>query len=433
MTANQVNKPETTLKAELKIDGKTFELPILTGTDGKSGIDIQNLYNSTGYITFDPGLYNTATNFSNISIKDPRKGMLSYRGYSIDDLTKNSTFVETAYILIYGKLPTVDEISNFSRNLSKNSMIHEDMANLFDGFPGKAHPLAILSVMITSLSTYYDSDDSASIEQVTRLLGTIRTMAAFSYKKLIGQPFIFPQAKLPYAENFLYMLFSTPSNPYSPPASHVKILNQLWILYAEHEQNVSTATVEIIGSIQANLFVAISAGITALWGTREGHKNSAAIALLEDIKRSGSDYKSYFDKYLDADIQNYPVGFGHTAYDVVSPRAIVGRKLFIDFYNNNPHDELTSLAIEIDDYILNHPVFQKKKFYPNLQYYSGAIFHSLGIPKEMFPVMQAIGKLPGWIAHWREIQLKHQYTYVRPKQIYDGVMNQTYIPREERR
>ena len=422
-------------KLEIKVDGKSWEFPLLIGTDGKLAIDIQDLYYKTGFITYDPGLYNTANTTCNISIKDPEKGILSYRGYSIEELARHSTFVETSYLLIFGELPGKEDLQKFSRSLSQNSMIHEDMANLFDGFPGKAHPLAILSTMITALSSYIEVDSSdlgASVDQVTKLLGTIRTMAAFSYKKMIGEPFIFPLARLPYAENFLYMLFSTPSSHYVPPEEHIKILNKIWILYAEHEQNVSTAAVEIIGSTQANVFASINAGVTALWGTREGHRNAGALELLEDILHNGIDYREYFDRFKDAEADLYPLGFGHKAYDVTSPRAVLAREMFVDFYKTNPLDDLARLAMEVDEYILNDSHFQKKRFYPNLEFYSGVIFYSLGIPKEMFSVMQAIGKLPGWIAHWREIQRKDKYQYVSPRQIYDGNTNKKYRKMSER-
>ena len=421
-------------KVRFSYQGKEYSFPVLTGSDGKQGIDIGELYNQTGLVSYDPGLYNTAIGISNISIKDPKEGDLSYRGFPVEELVKKSSFVETAWLLIYGDLPSRAQLQEFSQELSRNSMIHEDMVNLFDGFPGKAHPLAILSVMVTSLSTYDESDIrnlTTGIDTVTGLLGRIRTMAAFSYKKMIGQPFIYPQTKLPYCENFLNMLFATPASSYTHSPYHARILNQFWILYAEHEQNVSTAAVEIVGSTQANVFASIAAGITALWGTREGGRNVAAIELLEDIINTGGDYKKYFEKFKSEEKLLYPNGFGHRAYDVISPRARIARNLFLDFYKNNPIDKTAALAMEIDEYILNDPFFVEKKFYPNIEFYSGAIFNSIGIPKEMFSVMQAIGKLPGWIAHWKELQLNVRY--VRPRQIYNGSLNRQYIPIDHRK
>ena len=422
-------------KAELNLDGKTFPLNLITGTDGKQGIDIKDLYDSTGVVTVDPGCFNTAIGESSVSRRDPDKGQLSYRGYQIADLVKNSTFVETSYLLIYGDLPKQTELKDFSNSLSKHSIIHEDMINLFDGFPGKAHPLAVLSTMIMALSSYYTDDYEESVDrgvdQVTRLLSKIRTIAAFSYKKMIGQPFVYPIDKLPYCTNFLHMLFSVPSEPYKVPEDHDKLLNQLWILYGDHEQNVAATTVQLVGSTKANLFASISAGISALWGSREGGQSVAAVELLENILKSGKDYKTYLsDATVRADLAKANF-MGHEAYKVKSPRAIVAREIFQEYFKTH-HSPLVDLAFNVDDYISNESFFKDKNLYPNLEFYSGILFNSIGIPKNMFTLMQAIGKLPGWLAHWRELRIRSNFKKARPRQIYIGKVGQSYLPVDKR-
>ncbi len=422
-------------KAELNLDGKTFPLNLITGTDGKQGIDIKDLYDTAGVITVDPGCFNTAIGESSVSRRDPDKGQLSYRGYQIDDLVKNSSFVETSYLLIYGELPTETQLRDFSNRLSKHSMIHEDMINLFDGFPGKAHPLAVLSTMVMSLSSYYTDEYEESVDrgvdQVTRLLSKIRTIAAFSYKKMIGQPFVYPIDKLPFCTNFLHMLFSVPSETYVVPKDHDKLLNQLWILYGDHEQNVAATTVQLVGSTKANLFASISAGISALWGSREGGQSVAAVELLEKILKSGKDYKTYLSEPTVRAELSKANFLGHEAYKVKSPRAAVAREIFRDFFKTH-HSPLVDLAFEVDEYVSNESYFKDKNLYPNLEFYSGILFNSIGIPKNMFTLMQAIGKLPGWLAHWRELRIRSNFKKARPRQIYIGAMNKTYIPVEKR-
>ncbi|HMV42141.1 MAG TPA: citrate/2-methylcitrate synthase [Leptospiraceae bacterium] len=422
--------------AELNLDGKKFPLNLITGTDGKQGIDIKDLYKNTGVITVDPGCFNTAIGESSVSRRDPDKGELSYRGYQVGDLAKNSTFVETSYLLIYGELPNKNQLQDYSNRLSKHSMIHEDMINLFDGFPGKAHPLAVLSTMVMALSSYYtdEYEESADrgVDYVTRLLSKIRTIAAFSYKRMIGQPFIYPIDKLPFCTNFLHMLFSVPSESYEVPKDQDKLLNQLWILYGDHEQNVAATTVQLVGSTKANLFASISAGISALWGSREGGQSVAAVELLENILNSGKDYKTYLsDSNVRAELSRSNF-LGHEAYNVKSPRAIVAREIFREYFKTH-HSPLVDLAFEVDEYISNEAYFQDKRLYPNLEFYSGILFHSIGIPKNMFTLMQAIGKLPGWLAHWRELRIRSNFKKARPRQIYIGNLNKTYIPVDDRK
>ena len=415
-------------KAELNINGKKIELDIIEGSDGKSGIDISSLYDKTGFVSFDPGFFNTAIGKSRVSRRDSEKGELTYRGYSVADLVKNSTFVETAYLLIYGDLPNQDQLSDFSRRLSKHSMIHEDMINLFDGFPGKAHPLAVLSTMVMSLSSYYSAEYEESadrgVDHITRLLAKVRTIAAFSYKKMIGKPFVYPKDKYPYCTNFLYMLFSIPAEPFEVDPYHDKILNQFWILYADHEQNVAATTVQLVGSTKANLFASISAGISALWGSREGGQSVAAIELVEEILKNG-DHKKVLDNLKSNESIFQSTIFGHSAYKTVSPRAIVAKEIFHEFAGKHKN-EITDTALKIEDYILNDPFYKEHNLYPNLEFYSGIVFYTLGIPKNMFTLMQAIGKLPGWLAHWRELRISGDYKKVRPRQIYNGEINKKY-------
>ncbi|MCB1142471.1 MAG: citrate synthase [Leptospiraceae bacterium] len=420
-------------KAELIIKGKKYELDIFTGTDGRSGIDISNLYKETGYVAVDPGFFNTAVGNSRVSRRDASEGTLTYRGYDVGDLVKNSTFVETAYLLIYGDLPKKEQLTDFSKRLSKHSLIHEDMVNLFDGFPGKAHPLAVLSTMVMSLSSYYSEEYEESIDkgvdQVSRLLAKVRTISAFSYKKMIGQPFIYPLDRLPYCSNFLHMLFSVPAESYNVDPYYEKLLNQLWILYAEHEQNVAATTVQLVGSTKANLFASISAGISALWGSREGGQSVAAVELLEEILENNGDFERIIEEMKNSDM--VPTFIGHSAYEKTSPRALVAREIFKEFCGNYI-SPILDVAKKVENYFLNDPYFIERNLYPNLEFYSGVMFYSMGIPKNMFTLMQAIGKLPGWLAHWRELRVNNNYKKARPRQIYTGEMNRKYVGIDKR-
>lgn len=423
-------------KAELNFDGKKYEFDVLTGTDGRSGIDISSLHEKTGLVSYDPGFFNTAVGESKVSRRDSEKGELSYRGYQIGDLVRNSTFVETSYLLIYGTLPNKEQLNDYSVRLSKHSMIHEDMINLFDGFPGKAHPLAILSTMVMALSSYYtdDYEESADrgVDHVTRLLAKVRTIAAFSYKKMIGQPFVYPLDRLPYCTNFLHMVFSVPAEKYEVDPYFDRVLNQLWILYADHEQNVAATTVQLVGSTKANLFASVSAGISALWGSREGGQSVAAVELIEDINRTGGDCKAYFEKLKGSEIITQSTFLGHAAYKTVSPRAIAAREVFHEF-SRKYRNPVLETALKVEEYLINEPYFKERNLYPNLEFYSGVLFFSLGVPKNMFTLMQAIGKLPGWMAHWRELRINANYKKARPRQIYKGEMNRVYSPIEDRK
>jgi citrate synthase len=413
-------------KAILQLDDHSIEIPIKTGVDNKQGLDISNLYDKAGVITIDPGFYNTGIGESSVSRRVP-EGELYFRGYNVKELVANCSFVETAYLLIYGELPKPEEYKDFSAHLSKHSVIHEDMLNLFDGFPNQAHPLAVLSTMVMSLSSYYTSEYEVSLEKdvdhISLLLSKIRTLAAFSYKRMIGQPFVYPLTKLPFCTNFLYMLFSVPTQKYEVPSYYEKVINKLWILYAEHEQNAASTIVQLVGSTQANLFASISSGISALWGSREGGQNVAAVELIEEIIHSGQTTKSFLESIKNGKKELISNGFGHPAYNVRSPRSIVAKELFANFYQSHKIDKIAEIAFEIDEICSSDPFFIENRIYPNLEFYSGVIYNSMGIPKSFFTVMQVIGKLPGWMAHWRELRIKGVYNRPRPKQIYVGAMD----------
>ncbi|EJZ40701.1 citrate (Si)-synthase [Leptospira licerasiae str. MMD4847] len=415
----------------MKFGDQVHRLPVITGTDGNKGIDIRDLHTKTGLTSYDPGFFNTAYAQSKISRRDPLTGDLQYRGYDVAELVHYSTFVETSYLLIYGDLPNEKQLKEFSMKLSKHSLIHEDMINLFDGFPGRAHPLAVLSVMVSSLSSYYQDEYEEyldrGIDQAARLLAKIRTIAAFSYKKMIGQPFVYPVDRHPYCTNFLYMLFSIPSVKYQPSEEHDRILNQLWILYADHEQNVSNTTVQLIGSTQANIFASVSSAINALWGSREGGRQVAAVELIEDIIKSKLSVPEFFERMKKGEYQLHSTCFGHDAYKVKSKRSTIAQKLFIDFYKQKKLDPIAEVALQVDDFVSKDSFYLEKNLYPNLEFYSAILFHSLGIPKELFTAMQAIGKLPGWLAHWREQRIGVNASHkVRPRQIFTGETHRKY-------
>lgn len=424
-------------EVEIRHNGRTYNFPVLAGTDGKEGIDISEIYKKTGLVTLDPGLFNTALGLSKVSRRDPENGTLTYRGYSIEELAYQSTFVETAYLLINGDLPNKQELSDFSSRLSKHSMIHEDMINLFDGFPGVANPLAVLSVMVTSLSSYYQEDYEEKLEigvdLIARLLAKIRTIAAFTHKHAIGQPFVYPKDSNSYCTNFLYMMHTIPAaGDYEVSEDFDRILNQLWILHGDHEQNVSNTAVQLVGSTQANLFACISAGIMAQWGAREGGRPTAALDLIQDIVKTKTPVKDYLERFKTGEAKMHSNGFGQKAYDVVSPRAKVARKLFYSFYQNRTLTSIEETAMKIDEVVWSDSYFVDKLLYPNLEFYSGVLFHTLGIPKSMFSVIQTIGRLPGWLAHWKEQRKKGDFSKFRPKQVYVGEIQRNYIPIQSR-
>jgi citrate synthase len=424
--------------AELKIDERILQVPVVVGTENEHAIDIGKLRAQTGYVTLDPAYMNTASTKSAITFLDGEQGILRYRGIPIDELAEKSTFVEVAYLLIYGHLPNKIELATFSEELTRHSMIHEDMKRFYDGYPGTAHPMAILSAMVLSLSSFYpealDVKNKAEQERtIARLVSKMRTIAAFSYKKSIGQPFVYPKNNLSYCANFLNMMFSVPAEPYDIDEDIVKVLNLLLILHADHEQNCSTSTVRQVGSSQANLFASISAGICALWGPLHGGANEEVLSMLEAIKADGSGPQKFIDLAKKKDSGFRLMGFGHRVYKNYDPRAKI-IKVAADkvMKKMKKPDPLLDIAKTLEEAALSDNYFVERKLYPNVDFYSGIIYRALGIPTNMFTVMFAIGRTPGWIAHWREMSEDPSTKIFRPRQIYTGPALTHYTPIEQR-
>lgn len=425
--------------AELKIEGKTYQFPVIVGTQGEKAIDIRNLRNDTGYITLDSGYSNSGACTSAITFIDGENGILRYRGIPIEELAAKSTFVETSYLLIYGHLPNKEELSNFSNKLRYHSLIHEDMLHFYDGYPSTAHPMAILSSMVCSLSAYYpEALDPNNPEQVDylipRVLSKMRTIAAYSYKKSIGQPVVYPRNSLSYCENFLYMMFAVPSEPYDMDPESVAALDMLLILHADHEQNCSTSTVRLVGSSDSNLFASVAAGICALWGPKHGGANQSVVEMLEEIERNGGDVKKAVAAAKDKNNAFKLMGFGHRVYKNYDPRAAVIKKTCDKLLSKlKKKDPLLEIAKQLEAEALKDPYFVERKLYPNVDFYSGVMYRALGIPENMFTVMFSLGRLPGWIAQWREMHLDGDGRIGRPRQIYTGIPLQKYVPLEDRK
>jgi citrate synthase len=425
--------------AVLKLpDGQTIELPVLTGTENEKAIDISKLRSQTGHITMDPGFGNTGSCQSKITFLDGEKGILRYRGIPIEQLADKASFVEVAYLIIYGKLPNQKELDTFSDNLNHHALLHEDMKHFFSSFSGQAHPMAILSAMVASLSGYYSETSDADGEfdfdmNAARLISKIRTLAAFSYKKSIGQPFIYPKDSLSYCANFLQMMFAVPASEYEPDPVVVEALNLLLILHADHEQNCSTATVRTVASSHASLYASISAGILALWGPLHGGANQKVIEMLERIRADGGDLKKYVNMAKDKDSGFRIMGFGHRVYKNFDPRATVIKgacdkvlaKLGIQ-------DPVLDLAKQLEEIALSDDYFIERKLYPNVDFYSGIIYRAIGIPVNMFTVMFALGRLPGWIGQWKELMDDPAHRITRPRQIYQGQTAVDYVAIEKR-
>ncbi|HLU68126.1 MAG TPA: citrate synthase [Kofleriaceae bacterium] len=423
--------------AKIILDGNEHEVPVVVGSEGERAIDIRKLRATTGHITLDSGYMNTGSTKSAITYLDGEQGILRYRGIPIEQLAEHSTFVETSYLLIYGELPTEPELERFRTLLTRHSIIHEDMKHFYEGFPSTAHPMAILSSMIVALSAYYpDSLDPKSDREIhyTRLLSKIRTIAAFGYKKSIGHPIMYPRNDLTYVANFLYMMFAVPSEPYEPDPVVVDALNKLLILHADHEQNCSTSTVRLVGSSQANLYAAASAGVLALWGPLHGGANQAVIEMLQQIQQGGGDTRSYMEKVKDRSSGLRLMGFGHRVYKSYDPRARILKKLADKLL---PHlkvqDPLLDIAKRLEEIALKDPYFVERNLYPNVDFYSGILYKAIGIPVDMFTVMFALGRIPGWIAHWKEMNEDPERKIGRPRQIYTGPTARDYVPLAERR
>jgi citrate synthase len=425
--------------AKLVIDGKQIEFPTLEGTEAEKAIDISALRSQTGYITLDEGFVNTGSTASAITFLDGEAGVLRYRGYPIEQLCERCDFVEVSYLLIYGELPNAEQLENFRSSLRRHTMLHEDMRMFYNGFPRDAHPMAILSSVVGALSTFYqDSLDPKDPDQVQmsiyRLMAKLPTIAALSHKKSAGQPFMYPQNKLEYVENFLYMMFAVPSEPYEIDKDFVDALNLLFIVHADHEQNCSTSTVRMVGSSDANLFASISAGICALWGPLHGGANQACVEMLESIKNGGGDVKKYVDMAKDKKSGFRLMGFGHRVYKNYDPRATIIRRTCAKLLTKlKIIDPIFDIARELEQTALNDEYFIERKLYPNVDFYSGIIYRAMGFPVEMFTVLFALGRLPGWIAHWREMHLSTSKKIARPRQIYNGPTKRDFVPVAKRK
>ncbi|HTI50766.1 MAG TPA: citrate synthase [Planctomycetaceae bacterium] len=420
--------------AKLSIDGKEYEFPTFVGTEGELGIDISALRTQAGAITFDPGLGNTGLCRSAITFIDGEKGILRYRGYPIEQLAETAAFSEVAYLLIYGELPNAQQLAEWRRKLTYHSMIHEDMKKFFDGFPPTGHPMAMLSAMVASLSTYYpDEPKDDPDHNLVRLLAKLKTIAAYAYKKSVGQPMIYPRNGLSYAANFLNMMFAVPAEPYEIPKVWEEALNAVLILHADHEQNCSTSTVRVVGSSQANLFASISAGICALWGPLHGGANLEVIEMLEKIRDDGGDYKKFVAMAKDKKTQFRLMGFGHRVYKNFDPRARILRKKADEVLSLlGINDPLLEIAKRLEEVALKDEYFIERKLYPNVDFYSGIIYRAMGIPTNMFTVLFALGRLPGWIAHWREQREEQGGRINRPRQIYTGPTERPFVPLGQR-
>lgn len=420
--------------ATLLLKGKEYELPVIEGTEHETAIDIASLRSKTGAITFDPAYGNTGSCSSGITFIDGEKGILRYRGYPIEEIAASASFVETAYLLIYGHLPTAKELDAFNEKLTRHSLIHEDMKKFFEGFPPSAHPMAILSAMMASLSAYYpETTDENRDLNMARILSKAKTIAAFSYKKSIGQPFIYPRNDLSYTQNFLHMMFAVPAEPYTVSATVNRALNLLLILHADHEQNCSTSTVRMVGSSGANLFATVSAGICALWGPLHGGANQQVIEMLQQIRDNGGNLSAFVEKAKQKDSGFKLMGFGHRVYKNFDPRATILKKSADAVLAElGLKDPLLEIAKKLEEIALKDPYFVERKLYPNVDFYSGIIYRAIGIPTNMFTVMFALGRLPGWLAHWKEMVEDKTNRISRPRQVYTGATKREFVPIKNR-
>lgn len=406
---------------KLMIDNDVYEFETFEGTEGERAIDLSNLRDQTGFVAYDPGYSSTASCKSNITFVDGDKGILRYRGYPIEELATRVNFPAVAYLLIYGDLPDAKQSVEWRRKLTLNSYIHEDMLKFFDGFPVQAHPMAILSAMVGSLSAYYPNFDNVEEidSNIVKLMAQAKTFAAYSYKKSIGQPRIYPRTEFSYAANFIRMMFATPAEEYVVPPILEDALNLLLTVHADHEQNCSTSTVRMVCSSRANLFAAVSAGISALWGPLHGGANQAVIEMLEQIRQEGGDYLKFLDRVKKKEARL--MGFGHRVYRNFDPRSRILKTTMDNLLNNlNIHDPLVDIAKGIEEVAIKDDYFISRKLYPNVDFYSGIIYRAMGIPTNMFTVMFALGRIPGWIAHWREMRMNTDEKIHRPRQIYTG-------------
>lgn len=424
--------------AELTLEGKKYEFPIIEGSEQEKAIDISKLRDQTGYITIDPGYKNTGATKSAITFLDGEEGVLNYRGYSIEDLAEKSSFLEVAYLLIYGELPTEKQFAEFEHEIRTHTLVNEDMRKIFEGFPVNAHPMGVLSSLVSAMSAFYpdanaQNSDEATQLHIIRLLAKLPTIATWSYKKSQGHPVNYPQNELDYCSNFLNMMFSLPVAKYNVDPVVSAALNKLLILHADHEQNCSTSTVRLVGSSHANIFSSISSGISALWGPLHGGANQEVIEMLEAIKADGGDTQKYINMAKDKSSGFRLFGFGHRVYKNFDPRARIIKKAADDVLNKlGINDPVLEIAQKLEKAALEDEYFVQRKLYPNVDFYSGIIYRALGIPTNMFTVMFAIGRLPGWIAQWKEMRVNKE-PIGRPRQIYTGAAKRDFVPMSERK
>lgn len=423
---------------KLEIDGKIIELPIVTGTENEKGIDIKTLRALTGYITIDPGYKNTGSCFSAITYLDGENGILQYRGYPIEQLAEKADFLEVAYLLIYGELPNKNEFEAFKSSITRHTLVHEEMKRFLEAYPFNAHPMGVLSSMVCSLSTFYPESQNPNRAKeaidltMHRLIAKIPTLAAWAYKNSTRHPFMYPQNSKNYCENFLYMMFGMPSEEYVTDPVVVNALNTLLILHADHEQNCSASTVRIVGSSQANLYSSIAGGISALWGPLHGGANQAVIEMLDQIMADGGDMDKWVAKAKDKDDPFRLMGFGHRVYKNFDPRARIIKKACDDVLEKmGINDPTLELAKKLEKVALEDEYFIQRGLYPNVDFYSGIIYKALNIPVEMFTVMFALGRLPGWIAQWKEM-VENAEPIGRPRQIYTGATKRDYVSLDKR-
>lgn len=424
--------------AKLIVNGETHELPLVVGSENEIAVDISKLRSSSGLITLDPGFKNTGSTKSAVTFLNGEKGILRYRGYPIEQLAEKSDFLEVAYLLVHGELPNEKQMDFFTSNITNHTLIHEDMKRFYEAFPSNAHPMGILSSMISSLSTFYpeSQNPNRTVEDIEltihRLIAKITTLAALSYKSSKGHPYIYPDNSLSYVENFLYMMFAVPSEDYELDPIVVDALNKLLILHADHEQNCSASTVRIVGSSQANLYSSISAGVSALWGPLHGGANQAVIEMLEMIMKDGGDLQKWIDKAKDKNDSFRLMGFGHRVYKNFDPRATIIKKSCDEILEKmGVNDKALEIAKQLEEVALKDDYFVSRGLYPNVDFYSGIIYRAIGIPTEMFTVLFAIGRLPGWIAQWKEM-LENGEPIGRPRQVYVGATKRDYAPIDQR-
>ena len=432
-----MHTPETNGSAQLILDGISYELPILIGSEGERTIDIRKLLSTTGYTVLDNGFKNSASCTSSITYLDGDKGILRYRGYAIEDLAENCTFVEVAYLLLHDKLPNAQELLDFRTLLGDFALLHEDMLHFFDHFPASAAPMSILSVMVNSLVNFYPEMSNNPRENIDtiacRLISKIRAIAAFSYKMSIGEPLIYPRHDLTYVGNFLNMMFDRPVRPYTLQPEVERALNKLLILHADHEQNCSTSAVRLVGSSGGSLYTSISAGINALAGPLHGGANEAVIHMLEAIHADNNDYMKYINKAKDKNDPFRLSGFGHRVYRTYDPRGTIIREACDEILKTlDLQDPLLDIAKNLEEIVLNDSHFVQRNLYPTVDFYSGIIYRALGIPTTMFTVMFALGRLPGWIAQWKEMHEDRDTKIYRPRQLYTGSKARPFVAMEKR-